>query len=89
MKPVKTFWRSVKRLHPFAKWSFLGCLELSVALYLAAGVIRRVIDYLPDFTRARICYDGLLEAAPATLAVGVIAGLIGDLVLRPRQSDDT
>ena len=55
------------------------CLILAVLAYLWA-------PYCPQPHRALVLYRGFREAGPATVAAGVCAALICDLVLKDKRS---
>ena len=56
--------------------------SLMLCFYIVAIVARLCAPYA-NYYNAMTLYRGALEAAPACLAVGVITGLLGDLMLGP------
>lgn len=53
---------------------------LAVYLYLLAGILHRFSGLFPDPLRAQIACDGLLQASPVVLAIGISAALIAALL---------
>ncbi|MBR7092643.1 MAG: hypothetical protein IKI50_05605 [Clostridia bacterium] len=53
---------------------------LAVYLYLLAGILHRFGGTFPDPLRAELACDGLLQASPVVLAIGISATLIASLL---------
>lgn len=77
----------ITSFHPFSRYILHGSLQFTAVLYLAAGITYRVASYVPDYFQALTYSDGFLSIAPVTLASGIIAALISDLVLRKSNAD--
>jgi hypothetical protein len=63
-------------------------LALMVVFYIIALIAKLYVPYSTDYFEVLAVYRGCLEAAPTFLAVGVTAGLLGDLILRNGKADD-
>lgn len=64
----------------------LGIL-LMFCFYIIALAVRLYVPYSADYFATMAIYRGCLEAAPAFLAVGFCAGLLGDLMLSSTKQD--
>ncbi len=76
----------LKNLHSFSKNILAGTFPLVGTLLLFAAVIDRLALYTPDVHRSLRYSQAAWEAAPATLAAGIIAALLCDLILRGKTS---
>ena len=72
----------------FAELSDLSVLAfklgagMMLCFYIVGFVSYLSAPYVLNYSNAMALFRGCLEAAPASLAVGVCAGLLGDLMLR-------
>ncbi|MCL2057306.1 MAG: hypothetical protein FWH02_08840 [Oscillospiraceae bacterium] len=76
----------LRRSHPAVRCSIIIGAITMLCLYITALFAYSAAPY-GDYSNAMIIYNGCLEAAPASLASGVIGGLIGDLILGSRGGD--
>lgn len=72
-------------LHKLSKMSIGLGLALMVVFYIIAWAANLLAPTATDYLYARAIYYGALECAPACLAVGICAGLIGDAMLASRK----
>ncbi len=71
-----------RRLHPFSRQVLRGCAQFS-AVWGGFGLfLHAVAAYTPDYFRTLLYRDAALAVAPVILAVGIVAALLTDLVLR-------
>ena len=86
MKTIKLVCTYIKQqvtaMHSYSKNILRGTFQFMCILYLAAVVIRYLAPYVPDYFLAMEYYEALVAVAPVTMGVGIIAGLLCDLVLR-------
>ena len=89
MKTIKVAYTYVKEqmaaLHPYSKNVMRGTFQFMCILYLMAAVIHCLAPYVPDYFLSFEYYEALIAVAPVTLGVGIIAGLLCDLVLRKEE----
>lgn len=85
MESVRRLYRQLKQLHPLAILSIKLGFFLMICLYIIAILAHLLAPYAADYFYAMSVYRGGLEAAPASFAAGVCAGLLGDLMLRQFQ----
>lgn len=79
--------QKLKTLHPLSYVSFKLGITLMISLYIIAIAAYLLAPIATDYFYAMSVYRGCLQAAPASLAVGVCAGLLGDLMLRRNDGD--
>ena len=60
---------------------------MMICFYIVGFVSLLTAPYWENYFNAVALYHGCMEAAPASLAVGVIAGLLGDMMLRHGGKD--
>ncbi|MCL2578958.1 MAG: hypothetical protein FWE32_02885 [Oscillospiraceae bacterium] len=65
-----------------SRLSFKLGAGMMVCFYIVGYVSLLTAPYHANYGRAVALFYGCLEAAPASLAAGVIAGVLGDLMLR-------
>jgi len=70
-----------RKMHKFAKNVLFLTIASMITTYIFAAVVYMIAPQLPDYLLAMSLYDGLMEAAPATLAAGVCAAIISDIAL--------
>ena len=86
IKAICTYIRQqITALHPYSKNVIRGTFQFMCVLYLMAAVIYYLAPYVPDYFLAMKYYESLASIAPVTLGVGIIAGLLCDLVLRKEE----
>lgn len=88
MAPLSWLLKKLTGLHRLSKISVKLGLTMMVFFYIVAALSRLLAPHVPDYFYAMAVHYASLEAAPASLAVGVCAGLLGDLMLRSRNSGD-
>ena len=72
----------------FSKLSEMSILSfklgagMMVCFYIVGFISLLSAPYVNNYFNALALFRGCMEAAPASLAVGVIAGLLGDVILR-------
>ena len=72
-----------KKLHDASKISIsIGAITMS-CFYITAIVAFLIAPHV-NYINAMLIHRGCLEAAPASMASGVCAGLLGDLMLKRR-----
>ena len=77
---MKMILERFKSMHDMCRLAFsIGALTM-LALYITAVFAYYIAPYV-DFASARLVFHGCLEAAPASLASGVCAGVLGDIML--------
>lgn len=81
MKRFKELVHSLKKINSFSKMAVRLGFYLMTCYYIVAVAARIAAPYVANYFRAMAVYRGCLEAAPASLAVGVCAGLLCDLIL--------
>lgn len=86
MKSVSELLKKLQGLHKLSKLSVRLGAALTGLLYVAALLAWLYAPHASDYLYAMSVCRGALEAAPACFAVGVCAGLIGDLMLRRSDS---
>ena len=77
---------SQQKWHPLSGWAAGAGVMTMLSFYITAGFARLIAPYV-DYLRAMTVAAGCLEAAPASLAAGVCAALLGDLMLRRGRQD--
>lgn len=82
----KNLFHDLKNLHSFSKSILAGTLPLVGMLLLFSAVMDRLALYTPDIQRSLRYSQAALSIAPATLAAGVVAALLCDLILRGKAS---
>jgi hypothetical protein len=75
------------RLHPVAQIAILLGFLTMLCFYITAA-FAYIIAPQVDYANAMTVHRGCLEAAPASLAAGVCAGLLGDLILSKHGGQD-
>lgn len=87
-----TVFRKLKETFRQLHWLSQVSVKLGVTMmaffYIVALLARFMALGAADYFYAMSVHYASLEAAPASLAVGICAGLLGDLMLRPRKPDD-
>lgn len=74
-----------RSLHPLAKTAMLLGLTMMTFFFVLAAACRLLAPVCKDYFFALSVSSAALEAAPASLAVGVCSGLLGDLMLRKHR----
>lgn len=87
MKSLKKMLRRLGKLNKVSKLSIWLGFYLMICFYIVAITAYLIAPYA-NYFRAMTLYRGGLEAAPASLAVGVCAGLLGDLMLVSKKPGD-
>lgn len=88
MRLIFTLFKRLRKLHRLSKIAiFLGG-SLTAFLYIIAGFAYWIAPGAADYLYAISIHYGAMEAAPAGIAVGVCAGLLGDLMLRRGSDED-
>lgn len=84
MRLKRLYDATLGKLHTAARYAMaIGALT-AVALYITA-IFTRVIAPHVDYVTAITMHQTCLEAAPASVVVGIVAGLLGDLILRDQE----
>ena len=83
----KEFWEHIKKKkwHPLSGWAAGIGLMTMIAFYMTAGFAGLIARH-GDYLRAMAVQAGCIEAAPASLAAGVCAALLGDMMLHRGQN---
>ena len=84
MSYIARLFHLFRSLHPLAKAAIVLGLTMMTLFLVLAAVARLLAPECDDYFLAMSVSRGALQAAPACLAVGVCAGLIGDLMLRKK-----
>jgi hypothetical protein len=87
-KHLHTITQKYRSLHPFSRFSIRLGFALMAVFYILALAAKLYVPYATEYFEMLAVYRGCLEAAPAFLAVGVTAGLLGDLILRNGKAND-
>ncbi len=89
------FCRAIKKwygsLHPISRLSFKLGAALMTCFYITGLVSYLTAFHVANWEHAMAVYSGSMQAAPASLAAGVCAGLLGDLLVRKsggKNNDD-
>lgn len=82
MKSISHLLKKLHGLHKLSKISIRLGLALACTMYVVALLAWLYTPHAGDYLYVLSVQRGALEAAPACLAVGVCAGLLGDLMLR-------
>ena len=75
-----------KGLTPYSHFAIKLGFYIMGCFYVVAAVAKYIAPLVPNYINAMIIYRGALEAAPASLASGVCAGLLCDLIASHFQS---
>lgn len=84
----KLLCRLRKELHPVSLLAIKLGIAQMICFYIVGITSRFTAPYVPNYFGAMALFRGCLEAAPASLASGVCAGLIGDLMLGGKSGKD-
>lgn len=84
----KLLGRLREELHPVSLLAIRLGIALMSSFYIVGIVSRFSAPYVPNYFGAMAIFRGCLEAAPASLASGVCAGLLGDLMLGGKGDGD-
>jgi hypothetical protein len=87
-KHFHTITEKYRSLHPFSRFSMKLGFTLMTVFYILALAAKLYAPHAAKYFEVLAVYRGCLEAAPAFLAVGMTAGLLGDLILRNGKTDD-
>lgn len=82
MKSISRLLKKLQGLHTLSKIAIKLGAVLAGAMYVVALVAWLYAPHATDYLYVLAMQRGALEAAPACLAVGICAGLLGDLMLR-------
>ena len=82
MRWVRKLPEKFGQLHGFSILSFKLGAGMMFCFYIVGFASLLHAPYAANFSNAIALYRGCMEAAPASLAAGVCAGLLGDLMLR-------
>lgn len=85
---LKSLIQKLRKIHRLSKVAVLLGVTLMTCFYIIAAIALRVAPKTEDYFYVLSIYHGALQAAPACLAVGVCAGLLGDLMLRGKSSEN-
>lgn len=88
MRPLKKVSQWYQQLHPFSRVSFKLGLYLMMMFYIVGLVSRFSAPYVPNYHNAISLFRGCMEAAPASLAAGALAGLLGDLMMKNGKNNE-
>ena len=88
MQGIRKLVLQLKGLNTYSKMAVKLGLFLMICFYIVAIVAYLYADRAADYFHVMSVYRGSLEAAPACLAVGVVAGLLGDLMLSGAKGRD-
>lgn len=88
IKYLSALAKKLKTLHRLSKISIAVGSTAMTWFYIIALAAKLLTPYAADYYYAMSVYQGALQAAPACLAVGVAAGLLGDLMLRGSNDSD-
>ncbi len=77
--------KELARLRPLSRLAIKLGAATMLAFYIVGFVSRLSAHAAADYFRAMALYRGCMEAAPASLAAGVCAALLGDLMLRDKK----
>lgn len=80
--------RQLKKLNPYSKFAVKLGVFLMTCFYIFAAAAHLYAPHAKDYYRMLSIGRGCLEVAPAFLAVGACAGLLGDLMLFRHNPDD-
>lgn len=80
--------KKLGNIHRLSKLAIKLGAAMMALLYLVALLALLRAPHAADYFYVISVYRTALEAAPACLAVGVCAGLLGDLILRGSGSDN-
>jgi len=69
-------------LNKHSRGMIFGTFQLTAILYIFAFVVRRIAPHTPDYLHSMEYYHGAVETAPALLAIGILAGLFSDIMMR-------
>lgn len=88
MRLIRSLLEPFQKLGPYSRLAIrLGSALMGI--YYIVGIASRLsAPYVPNYHNAIALFHGCLEAAPASFAVGVCAGLLGDLMLRHGRKRD-
>lgn len=81
MQGIRKLVHKLKGLNTCSKMAIKLGFFLMICFYIIAIAAYLYADNSTDYFYAMSVYRGSLEAAPACLTVGIIAGLLGDLML--------
>ena len=87
---MKWFKKPAKKrgyLHVFSRNVLRGCTQFSAVWYGFGIFLHLTAAYPPDYFRTIAYRDAAFATAPVVLAVGIIAALVTDLVLRQQGGD--
>lgn len=80
MKMIRKALTRFRRMHGMTRLA-IGLGAATMLCFYITAVFALVIAPYVDYANAMTIHRGCLEAAPASLASGVCAGLIGDVIL--------
>ena len=88
MKLLKRPRKWLSGLHRYSRFSFRLGFGVMICLYIVALFALWISPDAASYFRAMAVYRGALEAAPASLAAGIGAGLLFDLMYRSRHPEE-
>ncbi|MCL2488362.1 MAG: hypothetical protein FWE80_06735 [Oscillospiraceae bacterium] len=69
-------------LRPYSRDVIRGCTQLAAVLYVFSALLYLLAPFSVDYYVTRAHADGLAAVAPLVIGIGVVVGLIADLVMR-------
>jgi hypothetical protein len=84
---IKKLLARYRRLHTAAQTAMLLGFLTMICFYITAAFAYFIAPQV-EYSNAMTVYRGCLEAAPASLAAGVCAGFLGDLILSKHGGKD-
>lgn len=88
MQIIRSTFKKLLNIHKYSKVAIKLGLTMMFFFYILAIVALWMSRDTEKYMYLMSVYRGCLEAAPACLAVGVCAGLLGDLMLRSNKNDN-
>lgn len=82
MRWIRETGQKFSQLSEMSILSFKLGAGMMICFYIVGFISLLSAPYSYNYFNAMALFRGCMEAAPASLAVGVIAGLLGDMVLR-------
>ena len=82
MRWIRNMPKEFSELPKMSILSFKLGAGMMVCFYIVGFVSLLSAPYVNNYFNAMALFRGCMEAAPASLAVGVIAGLLGDMILK-------
>jgi hypothetical protein len=86
-KKIKEFLGMFRKLSAYSKMCFRLGFYLMLCFYIVAVASYFAAPYVANYFRAMAVFIGCLEAAPASLAAGVCAGFLCDMIFSSQNHD--